>query len=186
MKMRSAIVLGLVIATSLICFGQAVPAAETPGRVYEAWGGFSKLRGDFGTDKKATGWTGGVGVRFNRFLGLDATASGNYATADGNRATYVYALLLGPRVTVPVWRLSLFAHGGVGMARWRRAGWNHVGIPQNPPDTSLSIAKSFGLGADLRLTRRLSLRLLEADYIQTTFMTGRNGLISTGLVYRFK
>lgn len=145
MAFRKVTILALLLATSSICFGQAEIAAETPGRHYEAWGGFSKLRGDFGSDNKATGWTGGFTVRFNRYLGVDATASGNYETAEDGRNTSIHTLLLEPRITVPFWRVSLFAHGGIGAARWLRAGYSRQRTP-NSPGTSTGIDKTVGIG----------------------------------------
>ena len=173
----------LLLACS-VCFGQAIPSAETPGRHYEAWGGFSKLRGDFGTDHKASGWIGGFTLRLNPHLGFDATATGNYATANDGRPTNVHTILLTPRFSVPVWRISPFIHAGLGVARWKEAGFGNVGGPL-PDRAPLSIAKTVGVGIDLRINKHFSLRG-EGDYIKTTFLSGDNGLVSGGIVYRFR
>jgi len=65
-------------------------------------------------------------------------------------------------------------------------------LPPNPAysDASLAFAANMGGGADIRLNRRLSLRLVEADYLVTTFDNTSNNhqnntRLSTGVVIHF-
>ena len=50
---------------------------------------------------------------------------------------------------------------------------------------SIPIAESGGVGLDLRITKRITCRLLQADFLRTTFMSGTNAIVTTGLVYGF-
>lgn len=184
MILRRVLLLAAVVAAAVPCFCQARPAAFQPGPRFEVFAGYSKLRGDFGTDARASGWNGGVTLRLNRFVGFDGKLFGAYAKADvAGQNTNMHGLLIGPRLSLPVSRVTVSALGGLGLARWQRAGvldFTHV----NPPGHPISIAKWFGGSLDVRLTQRISLRPLEVDYVKTTFMSGQNGLFSSGVVYR--
>lgn len=64
--------------------------------------------------------------------------------------------------------------------------------PPNPAyaNAGLAFAANVGGGLDLRVSRRFSWRLFEADYLATTFQNGvndhqNNVRLSSGLVIRF-
>jgi outer membrane immunogenic protein len=68
-------------------------------------------------------------------------------------------------------------------------GYNRIGIT-NPASAGLSFVGITGGGLDRRLTSRLWIRLIEADYFATTFDNGSNNhqnnvRINAGLVWRF-
>lgn len=85
-------------------------------------------------------------------------------------------------------RLRPFAQILVGVAH---ASGSLVDGPGSSSDNSgAAFASVTGGGVDLRATHHLSLRLIEADYLLTTFNNGSNDhqnnlRIGTGLVFRF-
>ena len=156
-------------------FAQAVPAAVVPAPKYELYGGFSRMRGDIGTDAHVNGWAGAFAVRLNRFIGLGADGSGAYAASEnfGGR-TSLHTITAGPRIAFPIWRVAPFIHAGIGWARWGNSG---------SVATQSGFAKQAGLGFDVNLTRSLSYRLIQADYLKTPFRDGENAVFSTGLIW---
>jgi outer membrane immunogenic protein len=68
-------------------------------------------------------------------------------------------------------------------------GYNKIGIT-SPASAGLSFAGIVGGGLDRRITTRLYIRLIEADYFATTFDNGSNNhqnnfRINAGLAWRF-
>jgi hypothetical protein len=186
MKVKTAILalVVLTIASQGVSFAQALPAATQPGSRYELFTGFSKLRGDFGSNvHTADGWSAGLTTRLNRYLGVDTSLSGNYAPSDDGHSTNLHTLLAGPRLSIPIHMFTLSLNGGIGLARWQRAGYSKEG--DNPPGHPIALAKSGGIGVDLRITRSFTYRLLQANYLGTNFMTGQNAMFTTGLIYGF-
>jgi outer membrane immunogenic protein len=96
----------------------------------------------------------------------------------------------GVRYLPPVghWRIQPFGQVLVGGAR----ASGSLTLPPNPAytDAGLAFAANMGGGLDLRISRRFSLRLFDADYLVTTFQNGvndhqNNVRLSSGLVIRF-
>jgi outer membrane immunogenic protein len=96
----------------------------------------------------------------------------------------------GVRYLLPIGRSRIQPFGQV-LAGGAHASGSLV-LPPNPAYTNatLAFAANAGGGVDLRLNRRFSIRLAEADYLVTTFQNGvndhQNNLrLSSGLVIRF-
>ncbi len=176
MKMWIGILL-LVSAAAGPAAAQAVPAVVTPAPKYELYAGFSRMRGDIGTDAHVNGWAGAFTTRLNKFIGLDAESTGAYATsADFGGRTNLHTITAGPRVSFPLWRVAPYIHAGIGWARWGNSG-------RVPSQTGF--AKKAGLGSDVNLTPSLTYRLIQADYLKTPFRDGENAIFSTGVIWGF-
>ncbi len=165
------------ILSAGVLSAQTVPALTAPGPRYEAYAGFSRMRGDVGTEGRPNGWAGAFTIRLNRHIAFDALSTGSYARSqyyDGN--THLHTVLFGPRLSFPIRMVTPFIHIGAGYARWHPG----TGIP-----VRTGFAKTGGLGFDLNLPHGFAWRLLQADYIHTPFRSGDNAVFSTGLIYRF-
>ena len=86
---------------------------------------------------------------FTKYLGLE----GNYG-GDWNRNVSINAAAIGPKLTFRGDGVNFFAHTLLGFERLSSRGI----------DSSNGIAAILGGGMDLKLTRRVSWRVFEADY----------------------
>jgi hypothetical protein len=152
------------------------------------FGGYSYLRNG---GNSSNGWDGQATFNFNRYLGITADIGGNYRTpasvsllpgvsASTNQTLYTF--LFGPTVTANFGKSSVFGHALFGAAR--ASSGAGISIPIiGGVSTSLTnataFAMGFGGGVDIGVTRHLSIRALQVDYIHTRF----NSLdaLSTGL-----
>jgi opacity protein-like surface antigen len=176
--------IALAVAGCAACVGQAIPAASQPEPRYEVFGGYSLLRGDMGTLYRPQGWALGMTTRFNPYVGLDAGLVGNTPVpADDGRKTSMSILMVGPRLSLPLHRFTLSANAGVGLTRWERAGW-HSSV-DCPPGEPIRLAWEGGMGVDFRVLPKVSLRLLQIDYMRTRYFSGQNGVFTTGVIYAF-
>ncbi len=166
-------VLFLVASTAVSLWGQALPGARAPESKFELYGGFSRMRGDIGTEARANGWASALTVRLNPFIGFDIAANGSYApsTYMGGRVS-LHTAFVGPRLSFPTRIVTPFIHVGIGAARWNSVLGKETGF-----------AKTGGLGFDVNLPRHLRYRLIQADYVKTPFREGQNAVFSTGLIY---
>ena len=94
-------------------------------------------------------------------------------------------LLAGPRYTVPMGRASVSAHALFGAVRGFDADFV---VGSNRADTSTNFAMALGVAPEFRLSRRLSLRAAEIDYVQTNLPNGagdrqRSIRIGAGIVF---
>jgi opacity protein-like surface antigen len=127
------------------------------------------------------------------WLGAEADFGGRYGTehvapfcevipvcpSPLNANANVHTFLFGPRVSVPLGKVTPFAHALFGGAH---TSANGTGFSLS--DTSFATA--LGGGADFRLTKTLGWRV-QGDFLQTRFFnTSQNDFrFSTGLVVRF-
>jgi hypothetical protein len=162
----------LLVCMSGVAAGQAAPATGLPGPRYELYGGFSRMRADIGTDRRPNGWAASFAVRLNRWIGVEAASGGGYTSVDHTQSTKLHYLLFGPRLAFPVKRLTPFIQVSVGMARWDLQGRGG----------ETRVAKAGGLGLDVRITDRISARLIQADYLNTRFNDHDNAVVSAGIV----
>jgi hypothetical protein len=131
------------------------------------------------------GWEGSLEGKLAPFIGLVTDISGHYGTQTYTTpfpSTFTvtgheYEALFGPRISVPVGKLTPFGEFFVGLA--------HISSNGASP-TNTSWATALGGGIDYRLVRLVAVRL-EGDYVRTNFFsTSQNDIrISTGLVLRF-
>lgn len=119
------------------------------------------------------GFEASVTRYFSKRVGLTADFSGYYHRETTRFAgtllssnTSVYTILGGPHVRFAnKTRLTPFVHALVGAARVRTS-YAEIGStnPVTATDSSTRLAMAFGGGLDLRLGKRVSLRLFQLDY----------------------
>jgi opacity protein-like surface antigen len=119
------------------------------------------------------GFEASVRRYFSKRVGLTADFSGYYHRETTRFAgtllrsnTSVYTILGGPHVRFAnKTRLTPFIHALVGAARLRTS-YTEIGStdPVTATDSSTRLAMAFGGGLDLRLSKRVSLRLFQLDY----------------------
>jgi hypothetical protein len=162
----------LFIVASLPSAAQDVPRIEV-------FGGYSYLR----FDSRSFGFAGSSNLNgynlapaFNVFHGFGVVGelSGQYGSHLNLRDVAV-----GPQILYPRNNLIFFAHVMYGDAR------THVSVGNGPGDTARVIVA--GGGADLHYSSRLSIRVVQVDYLRTSLFHGtqNNFRISTGLVYHW-
>ena len=136
--------------------------------------------------------------RFYRGLGVVASVTGMH---EGSNSSLIAPLdlvtvVFGPRYTLDLHkRASMFTEGLVGEAHGFHSvfayGSGSVNNPDNgTTDSSTSFALQAGGGLDLRLTRHLSVRVVQADYLRTQLPNGAGNLqnnfrVSAGFIFRF-
>jgi opacity protein-like surface antigen len=90
-----------------------------------------------------------------------------------------WEVLFGPRLSIPVGKLTPFGEVMVGVAHINTGG-------TVPSPSNTSFATAIGAGMDYRVFRPLAFRL-EGDYLRTSvFNHSQNNVrLSTGIVLRF-
>ena len=108
----------------------------------------------------------------------------------------LYTFLIGPRLSYRKdKRLTPFVHMLPGLARSHTSGTVTTQLLVMPPavtdlhfsGSSTAFAMAIGGGLDMKLTKSLAFRILQADYLLTRFggATQNNARLTTGLEYRF-
>ncbi|SRR6266404_932108 len=161
------------------------------------------------------GFDTSITYNFSRYFGIKANVTGHYktepftdtfdGTAETNTITErIYNFLVGVQVknNGKDARFKPFAHALVGAARYTNKGVNTSPIPLDNFTNRgkvTSFAMKLGGGIDVRLNRRIDLRLVEVDYnpiftrdfdvagnpfsvIHTTARTAHNMSIGFGIV----
>jgi hypothetical protein len=133
------------------------------------------------------GWEGSLEGKLAPWVGLVTDVSGHYGSqtfvvlapspVNVKVTGHEYEVLFGPRVSVPVGKITPFGEFMIGLA--------HIGSGGAFP-TNTSFATALGGGLDYRLFRPIAVRV-EGDYVHTSFFsTGQNNIrLSTGIVFRF-
>ncbi len=178
------------------------PAAQgdpvTPA--VELFGGYSYLRFNprvNGTDQtfENNGGTASIAGNVNRWLGLVGDfgfykIGGNLQPgSSGNAQTYLF----GPRFSHRGDRWTPFASALFGGARMSVDSSTPIIGSSNFFNTSLhanAFATALGAGLDLKLTKHVAWRVVQAEYLLTKFKDGNDNLqnnlrLATGLVFRF-
>jgi opacity protein-like surface antigen len=136
------------------------------------------------------GWEASFEGKVLPWIGIVADVAGHYGsqsfvqpTPNGpqniNVTGHQQEYLFGPRLSVPVGRVTPFAEVMVGLAHIHTGG-------TLPGPSNTSFATAVGGGIDYRVVRPLALRV-EGDYIRTKFFsaTQNNLRLSAGIVLRF-
>ena len=198
-----ALLLTIAAVSSAFTAAQSTPSTAPPSQSSE-----KPLRAELALDYSyvhSNAPPGGCGC-FN-FNGGSATFAwpvrpGGFALVGDVTAGYAgaitstgYSLTLstfsvGARYLLPVGKSPLQPFGQVLVGAAHSTGSMVQGPPLAATNNSAAFAANLGGGLDLRVTRRFSLRLVEADYVLTTFDNGSNNRqnnirISAGLVLRF-
>jgi len=134
------------------------------------------------------GWEGSLEGKIAPWVGLVTDFSGRYGTqsftvlgpeepVNISVTAHEYSVLFGPRVSVPVGKITPFGEFMVGLA--------HIGSG-GAYATNTSFETSLGGGIDYRLFRPIAWRF-EGDYVHTEFFsTSQNDIrLTTGIVFRF-
>jgi hypothetical protein len=178
----------------------------------EIFGGYQYVRTDGPVigDHNANGWTASVSGNFNRYFGITTEFSGHWGSPgftdfkplaglplSGNLDYSTFGVLAGPRFTMREGRTTVYGHALFGVAHisFNKAKLTEVlGILGQQPSgfSSNSFAAAFGGGIDVRLSRTVSLRAIQADYVLTHFRDLADGerhnqnniRVSTGVVFR--
>lgn len=128
-----------------------------------------------------SGWEAAATFKPLRVFGLTGDVGQEFGTTNGVTVR-LETYMLGPQITIPAKRFSPFAHVLLGLGHESIGGGNAV-----PPDTANAIAWAAGGGVDIKLTRLISVRAIQFDYLGTRFFgsTDSRPRISAGVVLRF-
>jgi hypothetical protein len=172
----------LAVAFSLIFFLPSASRAQEAARV-DAFGGFSYMRFDspsigYSNYTNLFGWNGGATVNIKLKWGVAVDLSGHYGSH-----LEVYNFLFGPQYT---WRKEnhrFFVHGLFGKDQTRA----NLPQPTRPYFESVGRAYGGGGGFDWDYNPRITIRVVQADYLRTdAFGPSQNDIrVSTGLVFHW-
>jgi opacity protein-like surface antigen len=173
-------IIALVAAAALPVRAQKTPEVEIMG-------GYSYLRADMGgADLGIHGWRTSLTHNTHSWLGGTADISGYYtqvtpASGPPDVNVNCYLFLFGPQFSYrknP--SFTPFTHVLLGAMR---ASQGYLGISQSKTD----FAAAFGGGVDFKIHKHVALRVVQADYIYTSYLNQRqnNLRLSAGIVLRF-
>lgn len=173
-------VIGLLVVAALPARAQNTP-------MIEVMGGYSYLRPDSsGAALSMNGWQASVTENLNHWFGGTAEFSGYYANAtpaSGPPDINVNAqsFLFGPQFSHR--KSSSFTPFGHILVGAFRGSQGYLGISQPKTD----FAAAFGGGIDIKIHKKVALRIIQADYIATPFLNQRqdNIRLSAGIVLQF-
>lgn len=140
---------GPLAALILVLAGWAVPASadaqDTPRT--EVFGGYAWARDD---DRDMNGWDGSITFNLGKWFGVSADVSG-LRTSLGNTALCQYAVLAGPRVSVPMGRFTPFGYALAG-AFHARSRLEFLSVSNTEGTTEPAVA--LGGGVNVMLSGR--------------------------------
>ena len=166
--------------------------------------GYSYVRGTLSSSSKSplaptisssnlNGWYTSAEYKLVPWLGAAADLSGDYGTervtpfcevipvcpGPLSAQANVQAFLFGPRASVSIGKVTLFAQGLFGGAHTSASGTGFS-------DSDTSLGTALGGGVDFRLAQTIGWRV-QSDYLQTRFFGSaqNNFRFSTGVVVRF-
>lgn len=171
----------ILLATfSLLALAEDTPRAEV-------FGGYQYTRVNIaGTGINFNGWNASVTGNFTKYFGVAADVSGAYHSETGG-SLHAYSYTFGPVLflnhegTINPFVHALFggAHATLSASGVGSAGTN-------------GFATEIGGGADAKISPRLAVRLIQADWVYYHFSDlgsqaglSKNVRISTGIVLRF-
>ncbi len=180
-----------------VCFALlAVPVAaqEVPRVEVQTSYGFARVFPGGGAPSfSLNGWNASLSLNPQPWLGLVADFSGGYAWPTFNLSGFVssfrvknrhHSYLFGPRYYYrKPERFTPFAHLLVGVVNSRAEIQSSQGSISGS-DTTFSLA--IGGGFDVKASRRIAIRVLQADYVLTRFggQVQHNPRLSFGVVFR--
>ncbi len=157
-----------------------VPLAAQDRPTVSVFGGYQYTRiGGLG-GVNTNGWNAAVTADVNRWLGVKADFSGAYKSA-GEITAKAYTYTFGPVFSRRGERFTPYVHALFGGFR-ASTGFRGLGASTN------GFAMMLGGGADARVSGRVSVRLVQVDWITWSAQgvtEKKNARISTGLVFRF-
>jgi hypothetical protein len=165
-----------VVVIMLASFGVSVAHAQAVSR-YDVFGGYSYLR----FDSKSYGFSdysnlngGNIAGAFNITKTFSGVADLSATFGHDER---IYTFMAGPQASIQKFGGRWFAQALFGKAR------NAADIPTVA--SSLGRSFAFGGGYDIAYRKRFSIRVFQADYINTSTygVTQTNVRVSAGLVF---
>lgn len=176
----------LLIVCGLLLIGTASAKAQE-GRGFEISGTYQYVRFNPGSGSSGIncqGGSGSVGAYLSARIGVIGEFGGCKVTGLPSGTTaHELSYLFGPRVYFPMSRGRVFPFVQVlaGGERFS-AGVSGVGT-----GSSNAFAMAAGGGADVTLTRHVSLRAIQFDYLYTHFggASQNNFRLQSGILYRF-
>lgn len=176
----------LLIAVGLFFIGAAAASAQE-GRGFDVSGTYQFVRfnpGNGADGENCQGGSGSVGAYFSARIGVVGEFGGCKLTGLPSGFTaHELSYLFGPRVYFPMSRGRVFPFIQVLAGGDRFSG----GVSGAGSSSSNAFAMAAGGGADVTLTKHVSLRAVQVDYLYTHFggESQNNFRIQTGIVYRF-
>ena len=183
--------LSLTLFTLIALAGVALPArAQEQTPWLEAYAGYDYTRynatnniSGFPASQSVNGNGGGGQVEFDatRWLGVVGDLAGYAVARNGFATTHQISYLLGPRVNFRRGRFNPFVQVLFGRV------WAEDAIVFG---STTAFGMTAGGGLDWRLSRRIAIRPVQAEYFLTTFPDGlhnrqNNFRYSSGVVFRF-
>ena len=180
--------LALLCGAMLLFAGIASAQSDTPK--VEVFGGYSFAHlsaNGFGAN--FNGGSASVSYNPNNWLGLVADFGGYHGGADIGNAN-VYSYLFGPKVAFRRGSVTPFVQALFGGARISGSGCADARVRPQASCGSASengFATTLGGGLDWNATPHVGIRLIQAEYFMTRFVsTTENGTrISAGVVFRW-
>jgi len=165
--------LGVWAGFALLVLSTAARAQDAPKA--EIFGGYSHSRaggGDSGSSFNVNGWNAAVTGNFNSWFGVTADFCGHYGSPGGTDVSRL-SFLLGPTLRSRGHdKVSPFLHALFGGVRGHR-GITPAGspppLPQLAPASEAVFGMALGGGVDYNVNERVAIRLVQADYLLTTF-----------------
>jgi len=176
----------LLIAMGLILIGVAGASAQED-RGFDVSGTYQYVRlnpGNGASGENCQGGSGSVGAYFSARIGVIGEFGGCKLTGLPSGATaHELSYLFGPRAYFPMSRGRVFPFVQALFGGDRFSG----GVSGLGSSSTNAFAAAVGGGADVTLTRHVSLRAVQVDYFYTRFNSAsqNNFRIQTGIVYRF-
>jgi opacity protein-like surface antigen len=194
----------LYLAVAVLALG-AYGTAQSADHI-EVFGGYTYINPDFNliAANGVSGWNASVNFKASRLFGAVLDVSGLYprqtypgqsGAAASTNSDQSYTFLFGPQVSLPLGRLSPFAHGLVGLTHVTPESFAGSSFNLFTSNNAFSVAAGGGL--DYRLVRHIAIRgQVDWLYVRLTpaagtdqgfnFSRDRNvARISTGVVFRF-
>jgi opacity protein-like surface antigen len=176
----------------MLIFAGVASAQDTPKA--EVFGGYSYIHvseNSFGAN--LNGGSASLSYNPNSWLGLVGDFGGYHGGPSfGNGDVYSY--LFGPKIAFRRGRITPFVQTLFGGAHASGSGNTCLAARVRPEGTSCttsvsenSFAMTVGGGLDWNATEHIGVRLIQAEYLLTDFVSTRqnNARISAGVVFRF-
>jgi len=176
----------LLIACGLLLICAAAASAQE-GRGFDVSGTYQFVRVNPGSGSDGVncqGGSGSVGAYFSARIGVIGEFGGCKVTGlPSGTTSHELSYLFGPRIYFPMSRGRVFPFVQV-LAGGERFS---AGISGLGSGSTNAFAAAAGGGADVTLTKHLSLRAIQVDYLYTHFGgdSQNNFRLQSGIVYRF-
>lgn len=172
----------LAVATSILLVLSCLAVAQDNPKA-EVFGGYQYTRVNPGSgidSVNLNGWNASLSGYFTKYVGISGDFSGAYGSPFGV-SIKVHSFMFGPIVRFPnSSKVTPFAHALFGGANVNAAAFGLSG-------GQTKFAWAAGGGLDYSVNKRFSVRLAQADFLQTRFLdTNQNNFrYSAGIVIKF-